>query len=119
MKKINSFTYDVKPGEKITITVTPTNFGGSAVDVEAVLDGDDLPNSGTNDEPVFKFTVSKPVGQTHRVLMEFIFFSDAPPTSFYQVDISGQKDVGCPCGFIIAKSSQVKEAGIRFRVKAA
>jgi len=119
MRKINSFTYDVRPGEEIRIAVTPTNFGGSAVDVEAVLDGDDLPNSGTNDEPLFSFTVAKPVGQTHRVLMEFIFFFDAPATSFYQVDISGQDDVGCPCGFIIARNSQVKEAGIRFRVKAA
>ena len=117
MKKINSFTYDVRPGEHITIEVTPTNFGASATDVEAVLDGNDLPNSGTSDAPVFEFTVGKPVGQTHRVLMEFIFFSDAPATAFYQVDISGQNDVGCPCGFIIAKSSQVKEAGIRFRVK--
>lgn len=118
MKKINSFTYDVSPGEKIRIDVTPTNFGDSGVDVEAVLDGKDLPNSGTDDAPVFKFTVTKPVGQTHRVLMEFIFFGDAPATSFYLVDISGQNDEGCPCGFIIARTSQVKEAGIRFRVKA-
>jgi hypothetical protein len=118
MKKINSFTYDVTPGEHITIQVTPTNFAGSAPDVEAVLDGNDLPNSGSNDAPVFEFTVNKPIGQTHRVLMEFIFFPDAPVNAFYQVDISGQSDVGCPCGFIIAKTSSIKEAGIRFRVKA-
>jgi len=119
MKKINSFTYDVHAGEQITIAVTPTNFGSSLPDVEAVLDGTDLPNTGTNDAPVFQFTVTKPVGQTHRALMEFIFLGDAPPNSFYQVDISGQNDVGCPCGFIIAKSNPVKEAGMRFRVKAA
>lgn len=119
MKRINSFTYEVVPGERITIEVTPTNFGGSGVDVEAVLDGDDLPNSGSDDAPVFEFTATKPVGLTHRVLMEFIFFPDAPATSFYQVDISGKDDEGCPCGFIIAKSNPVKEAGIRFRVRAA
>ena len=119
MRKINSFTYEVRPGEPITIDVTPTNFGGSAPDVEVFRDGEDLPNVGTPDHPVFKFDVSKPVGQTHRVLMEFIFFSDAPSTAFYQVEISGEGDEGCPCGFIIAKTSQVKEAGIRFRVKAA
>lgn len=118
MKKINSFTYDVRSGEQISIAVTPTNFGGSAPDVEAVLDGNDLPNTGTNDAPLFEFTVNKSVGQTHRVLIEFIFFSDAPHAAFYQVDVSGQNDEGCPCGFIIAKSSQVKDAGIRFRVKA-
>ncbi len=118
MKKLNSFTYDVKMGEHITISVTPTGFGGSATDVEAVLDGQDLPNTGSDASPQFEFDVIKPVGQTHRVLMEFIFFPDAPPTSFYQISISGENDQGCPCGFIIAKSSQIKEAGIRFRVKA-
>ena len=117
MRKINSFTYDVRSGERITLKVTPTNFGGSGIDVEAVLDGNDLSNSGSNDAPVFQFSVSKPVSQTHRVLMEFVFFSDAPATSFYQTDISGEDDEGCPCGFITAKNNQVKEAGIRFRVK--
>lgn len=117
MKKINSFTYDVRQGEQIVIGVTPTNFEGSAPDVEAVLDGNDLPNSGTPEEPVFELTVTKPVGQTHRVLMEFIFFPDAPATSFYQTEISGENDEGCPCGFIIARTSQVKEVGLRFRVK--
>ena len=119
MRKINSFTYNVRSDERITITVVPTNFGGSGVDVEAVLDGNDLSNSGSNDEPLFEFSVSKPLNQTHRVLMEFIFFSDAPATSFYQVEISGEDDEGCPCGFIIARNNQVKEAGIRFRVKQA
>jgi hypothetical protein len=119
MKKINSFTYDVRSGEQITINVTPTNFGSSLPDVEAVLDGGDLPNTGSSNAPVFEFTVSKPVGKTQRVLMEFVFLSDAPGTAFYQVDISGQDDVGCPCGFVISKANQVKEVGIRYRVKAA
>jgi hypothetical protein len=119
MRKVNDFSYEVSPGENIAIEITPTNFGGSAPDVEAVLDGNDLHNSGTNDAPIYKFSASKPVGQTHRVLMEFIFFDDAPNNAFYQVSISGQNDVGCPCGFTISKADQVKEAGIRFRVRAA
>jgi hypothetical protein len=117
MNKINSFTYDVSSDEKITISVTPTNFGGSLPDVEAVLDGNDLANTGSNDAPAFEFTVSKPVGKTHRVLMEFIFLPDSPQNAFYDVAISGQNDVGCPCGFVISKANQVKEVGIRFRVK--
>lgn len=117
MNKINSFTYDVRSGEKITIEVTPTNFGSSMPDVEAVLDGNDLANTNTPDAPVFEFVVSKPVGQTHRVLMEFIFLPDAPANALYEVVISGQNDVGCPCGFVISKMNQVKEVGIRFRVK--
>ena len=118
MKKINSFTYDVNSGEKITISVTPTNFGSSLPDVEAVLDGDDLENTNSNDSPVFELTVSKPVGKTHRVLMEFIFLPDSPQNALYEVVISGKNDVGCPCGFVISKTNQVKEVGIRFRVKA-
>jgi hypothetical protein len=118
MRKITSFTYDVSPGEQISINVTPTNFAGSAPDVEAVLDGVDLLNTGSNDAPVYAFTVTKPINSTHRVLIEFIFFPDAPPTSFYQVDITGENDDGCPCGFIIAKSNPIHEAGIRFRVRA-
>lgn len=120
MKKINSFTYDVVPNERISISVTPTNFLNSQPDVEAVLDGKDFPNTGTQDAPLFEFTVSKKAGQTHRVLMEFIFFSDAPANSFYESEISSEgTNEGCPCGFIIARTSQIKEAGIRFRVKAA
>jgi len=119
MNKIDSFTYDVIPGEKITISITPTNFGSSLPDVEAVLDGTDLANTASNDAPVFEFTVSKPVGKTHRVLMEFVFLPDSQQNAFYDVVISGRNDVGCPCGFVISKANQVKEVGIRFRVKAA
>src|SRR5438552_1010676 len=28
MRRVNDVTYDVRPGERITIQVTPTNFGG-------------------------------------------------------------------------------------------
>jgi hypothetical protein len=117
MNKINSFTYDVSSGERINISVTPTNFGGSLPDVEAVLDGDDLENTGSNDSPIFEFTISKPVGKTQRVLMEFIFLPDSAQNALYDVAISGHNDVGCPCGFVISKANQVKEVGIRFRVR--
>jgi len=116
MKRINDFVYEVRPGEKITIKVTPTNFGDSLSSVEAVLDGKPLPNSGTNDAPVFHFTVTKPVGKTHRVLMEFTFLPGSPDTAFYEVVISGQNDEGCPCGFTISKTDQVKDPGISFEV---
>lgn len=120
MKKINSVTYDVRPGEKITIEVTPTDFGGSAPSVEAALDDQGkLPNVGTVDAPVYKFTISKPVGRTHRVFMEFTFQFDAPDDASYQVAISGQNDVGCPCGFAVTRSDEVQEVTPRFRVKAA
>ena len=118
MKKIDSVTYDVKQKENITINVTPTNFDDSLSSVDAELDGKGLTNVGTDDAPVFRFSITKSVGKTHRVIMEFNFIAGTPDNSFYQVDISGQNDVGCPCGFTVAKSDNVKEVGIRFRVKA-
>jgi hypothetical protein len=124
MKRVDTFTYDVLPNEKITIKVTPTNLGGSLPSVVAALDGkvSDLPNVGTNSAPVYKFTVTKQLGpplQVHRVKMEFTFQIDSPDEAFYMVAISGQNDVGCPCGFTVAKADAQKSATIRFRVKAA
>jgi hypothetical protein len=116
MKKINDVTYEVRPAEQITIRVTPTDFGDSLPSVEAVLDDRRLPNSGTTNAPVFTFTVTKPVGKTHRVLMEFTFQTDSPDEACYQVVISGQNDEGCPCEFSICKTDEVKGVDIAFDV---
>jgi hypothetical protein len=120
MKRVNSVTYDVIPAEKLSIKVTPTNFGGSGSSVESVLDGNPLPNVGTKSAPAYRFTATKPVttpASRHVVLMEFTFFDDTPADAFYQVAISGQQDVGCPCGFTIAKDDQDLSPDVRFRVK--
>jgi hypothetical protein len=111
MRRVNDVTYDVRSGEPITIQVTPTNFGGSGSKVQASLDDQLFP-------PPFQFTAVNPVGQSHRVMMEFSFFDDNPNNAVYVVAISGQNDVGCPCGFQIAKTDNVHAAGIRFRVRA-
>jgi hypothetical protein len=116
MKRINSITYEVLPGEKITLKVTPTNFGPSAPTVEADLDGTTLPNGGTKSKPTYKFTVTKENGATHLVSMEFIFLFDAPDDAFYTVAVSGQNDVGCPCGFTVAKSDEDHGAEVAFDV---
>ena len=116
MKKINDVTYEVQPDERITIRVTPTDFGDSLSSVEAVLDKKKLPNSGTEDAPVFKFTVTKPVGKRHRVFIEFTFLSDSPDEACYQVQISGQNDEGCPCEFSICKTDNAKGVNIGFDV---
>jgi hypothetical protein len=119
MDKVHEFRYRVSRGEDITIEVTPQNFGSSLASVEMALDDNDnaLPNSGTDSAPVYTFTVTKPGGETHRVFTEFSFQFDAPDQAQYKVDISGQKDVGCPCGFTIAKSDQDKSPDIKFDVK--
>ncbi len=111
MRRLNDFTYDVRSGEQITIQVTPTNFGGTGSKVQASRDNQLFP-------PPYVFTADAPVGQSHHVMMEFSFFDDNPGNAVYVVAISGQNDVGCPCGFKIAKTDNVHAAGIRFRVRA-
>ena len=116
MRKINKFSYEVKRGEQITIDVVPTDFLDSLPSVEAALDAESLDNSGTNDAPVFEFTVTKPFDDTHRVFMEFTFLAGTPDQACYQVTITGEDDVGCPCGFKICKTNQIREVTIGFDV---
>jgi outer membrane protein assembly factor BamA len=111
MRRLNDVTYDVSSGEQIKIEVTPTNFSGSGSKIKATRDDNDLP-------PPFSFTADAPVGKSNHVMMEFSFFDDNPGNAVYVVVISGQNDVGCPCGFKIAKTDNVHAAGIRFRVRA-
>ena len=116
MQKINDVTYEVKNGESITIDVVPTNFLSSLHSVNAVLDGADLENNGTDDAPSYSFTVTKRSPRTHRVFMEFNFVADTPSTACYEVSITGENDVGCPCGFDICKVDETRELTIAFDV---
>lgn len=111
MRRLNDVTYDVRSGEQITIEVTPTNFSGTGSAIQATRDSKAFP-------PPFVFTADAPIDQSNHVMMEFTFFDDNPSNAFYEVDISGQNDVGCPCGFKIAKTDNVHSAEIRFRVRA-
>ena len=119
MKKVHEFRYRVIPAEKITIKVTCRNFGSSMPSVEMVLDDGsvDMPNTGTNSAPVYSFKVAKPVPQTHRVFTEFNFQDDAPAKAEYEVKISGQNDVGCPCGFTVKTTTSVQDPEINFDVR--
>ena len=117
MEKVHDFRYRVQSGETITIRVTPTNLGESMPSVEAVLDGVNLPNAGSNAAPVYTFTANKPAGETHLVIVEVSFQDDSDDNAFYKIAISGQGDVGCPCGFEIAKTDQDQSPDINFRVK--
>ncbi len=116
MRKINKFSYEVRRNERITIEVEPTDFLDNLPSVEAALDDEALENSGTNDKPVFEFTVTKPFDDTHRVFMEFTFLTGTPDQACYNVKISGQNDVGCPCGFKICATNQTREVTVRFDV---
>lgn len=119
MKNNDAFSYDVSEKEVITITVTPKRFRDSLFSVRAQRDGKVFPrDSGTENAPVFEFTVTKPVEDIHTVILEFTFIEGSPDDAFYDVVISGQSDVGCPCGFTIKKSTANKEPAIEFFVAA-
>ena len=111
MNQINSFRYEVTTGETVTMVVTPVNVG---VFVAASLDGhtfSPLPGGGAT--PTFVFTVTKPVGRSHFVMMEFSF-PGAPNTAQYRVDLTGSN--GGAFTFAIKKTSAIKDPIIRFKV---
>lgn len=125
MQKLTKFRYRTRPpqtgvpGEVITIKVTPKNFDSSLHSVVATRDDAPFPpEDGTEDAPVYIFTVSRPAGQTHRVTLECSFQPDAPEEAKYDIVISGENDVGCPCGFTIDLTTADPSPDISFRSKA-
>ena len=117
MQKVHTFRYTVLPGENITIRMNPVNFGDSLHSVAAVLDGNPFaPVPGTENAPIYKFCVTKPVDDRHLVIMEFSFLPDAPDAARYELDISGKDDVGCPCTLTITANTQDKSPGLKFDV---
>lgn len=116
MKKNDAFSYDVSPDERITIKVKAVNFSGGLVSVRATRDGKRFPRKpNTENAPVFEFAVTKEEGDLHTVMMEFSF-RGTPDKARYDVTISGQNDVGCPCGFTIDKTNEDKSPDIEFVV---
>lgn len=125
MERVTKFRYRVHtasnnaPGEEITIEVTPKNFNDSLHSVVATKDGKPFPpEPGTEDNPTFKFNVTKPKGATHLIEIECNFQDDAPDDALYDIEISGEDDVGCPCGFTIDRTTLDQSPDINFRVKA-
>lgn len=119
MKMNDAFSYDVSSKEDVNITVTPRNFRDSLFSIRAERDGKPFPNeAGTDNAPVYKFQVTKPVNASHRVMMEFTFIDGSPDQAMYEVTISGKNDEGCPCGFSIDKDTQDKSPDIEFFVAA-
>ena len=117
MKKNNSLSYDVKLNEEIVVTVTPKNFGDSKISVRANLDGVKLPpREETEDEPVYDVTIDDSV-LLHTLILEFNFIKGTPAKAVYEVDLTGEDDQGCPCGFKVRKATANKEPAIEFFVK--
>lgn len=113
MNQIDSFKYEADSGEVVTIKVTPTSVGAF---VAASLDGHTfapLPATAST-TPTFNFTVNRPVGRTHFVMMEFSF-PGAPNAAKYDVAISGSSGGGT-FGFVVKKTTALKDPVIRFKV---
>lgn len=117
MKKIDGVTYEVHPDESIVVVVTPKNFNNTLFSVKANLDGKKWnPAPGSKNAPRFEFTVTKPVNDIHTALFQFTILAAAPDKAFYDVEISGENDEGCPCGFKIRKTTASKGPSIEFFV---
>lgn len=117
MKRIDSFAYDVKRDESIVVEVTPVNFNENSFSVRANLDGENWEaEPGSEDQPRFEFTVSKPVNDIHTAIFEFTFLDGSPDDAFYRVVIVGENDEGCPCGFRVRKTTANKEPAVEFFV---
>jgi hypothetical protein len=117
MKMNDAFSYEVEHDERITMRVTAVNFLDSLISVRAELDGAVLPvQPQTQNAPTFEFTVTKFEGDIHTAMMEFTFVAGTPEEAQYAVAISGQDDLGCPCGFTIEKDSADKSPDIEFDV---
>jgi hypothetical protein len=107
MKRIDSFAYDVARNESIVVEVTPVNFNESLFSVRANRDGENWEaEPGSEDQPRFEFTVSKPVND----------IEGSPDDAFYDVAIAGENDEGCPCGFKVRKTTANKEPAVEFFV---
>lgn len=117
MIKNDSFSYDVQRDEFIVVEVTPVKFNDSLFSVRANLDGENWEaEPGSQDQPRFEFTVSKPVDDIHTAIFEFTFIAGSPDDAFYDVVIEGENDQGCPCGFKVRKTTANKEPAIEFFV---
>ena len=119
MKRIDSFAYDVARNESIVVEVTPVNFNDSLFSVRVNRDGENWETEpGSEDQPRFEFTVTKPVNDIHTAIFEFTFIAGSPDDAFYDVSIEGENDEGCPCGFKVRKTTANKEPAIEFFVVA-
>lgn len=79
----NDFKYKVVVNEKVTVKITPSvNLGRLYT---ANLDGHEMAKPA---DGVYKFTVTRPVGKTHFLII-FFNFDGAPSGSQYLVEIDG------------------------------
>jgi hypothetical protein len=83
MIKIDRFTYHVASQENVSVAITPSvNLGNlytANLDAHAMA----KPPSG-----IYLFTVTRPVGKTHFMLIDFDF-TGAPAGSQYRIEIDG------------------------------
>ena len=67
----------------------------------------------TNESIVVQVT---PINFNANLFSEFTFIAGSPNNAFYDVEISGEDDKGCPCGFKIRKTTANKGPQIEFFV---
>jgi hypothetical protein len=103
----------VEPTETVTIEVVATKVGDF---VTAALDGSPLNPVGSPPPMRFQFPVTKSVGQTHFVVLRFVFDATAPDDAKYQVFVEGSKGGGKFTDHTIPKNDPTLSRALDFLV---
>jgi hypothetical protein len=106
-------SYTVDPTETVTIEVVATKVGDF---VTAALDGGPLNPVGDPPPMRFQFPVTKSAGQTHFVVLRFVFDATAPDDAKYQVFVEGSKGGGRFMDFTIPKQDPTLSRTLDFLV---
>lgn len=91
MTQKDPYNYGVQKDEKVTFELTPLN-GAVGERVTAAIDGTGISNSGSNEKPIFNFTVTKNTGESHFVMLAFSFVDGDPNDARYKVRIKSSKE---------------------------
>ena len=113
METIDPYTYKLSSGEPVTLKVTPMN-GAMGQRFVASCDGAEVPNSGTDAEPKFTFSMSAEVGNSHFMKVEAGFVEEDPAEAQYKLEIVGSDDQPYP----IKRTDTVLDPTFEFAVTA-
>ena len=112
MKQKSPYRYEVVQGEKVTFRITSVGASGR---VTAVQSGEILTPSGTSENPVFEFSVTKSVRKSHRAILEFSFFGENTDDARFDIVVEGSAG-GTFEVPAVSKTSPILDPGFKFKV---
>lgn len=119
MRQISTFRYEVEAGEIVTIVATPHGCNGSV----RASEGGHTVAMTRDSPPTFTLTVTKPLGQKHRLFIRADFLPDDEPDASMMLSLSGSGGGGAFSGDSLDRPDstdpdQWDETGFQFKVVA-